>query len=256
MFLRPRRRSRHRSGPDRSRATCCIPISARRAGKEEVTYFDARLEPVLKRTLGVPLFQEQMLKIAMVMADFTGSEAEELRRALSFHRSQERMEKVCVKLRAGMEKKGVTPEVAEQICQAVQSFAVYGFPESHAISFAPARLCQRAGSKCIALPNFLPACSTISRWAFIRPPRWSKTRARHGLRVLPVSVQVSEWRCTIEGEDAVRLGFCIVRGLKEECAVRLLAERARGRVHFPARFQAADAAGRARVAHPGAASAL
>jgi error-prone DNA polymerase len=83
------------------------PYLARRAGREPVTYFDPRLEPVLGRTLGVPLFQEQMLKIAMIMADFSGNEAEELRRALSFHRSEERMQKVSVKLRAAMERKGL-----------------------------------------------------------------------------------------------------------------------------------------------------
>src|SRR5690242_5930081 len=112
------------------------PYLARRAGKELVTYFDDRLKPVLGRTLGVPLFQEQMLKIAMVMADFSGEEAEELRRALSFHRSQERMEKVSVKLRAAMAGKGVTPEIIDKIVHSITSFALYGFPESHAISFA------------------------------------------------------------------------------------------------------------------------
>src|SRR6202040_2273988 len=86
------------------------PYLARRAGKEEVTYFDERLKPVLERTLGVPLFQEQLLKIAMVMADFSGSEAEELRRALSFHRSPEKMNKVSVKLRAAMEGKNIPPD--------------------------------------------------------------------------------------------------------------------------------------------------
>src|SRR5438552_5416918 len=112
------------------------PYLNRRAGKEPVTYFDDRLKPVLERTLGVPLFQEQMLKIAMVMADFSGDEAEELRRALSFHRSEERMNKVSVKLRAAMERKGITSEKIDKIVQSISSFALYGFPESHAISFA------------------------------------------------------------------------------------------------------------------------
>src|SRR5256886_9415497 len=112
------------------------PYLARRAKKEPVTYFDDRLKPVLERTLGVPLFQEQMLKIAMVMADFSGDEAEELRRALSFHRSEERMNKVCGKLRLAMERKGVAPEKIDKIIQSISSFALYGFPESHAISFA------------------------------------------------------------------------------------------------------------------------
>src|SRR5213078_2562495 len=94
------------------------PYLARRAGKEPVTYFDPRLEPVLGRTLGVPLFQEQMLKSAMIMADFSGNEAEELRRALSFHRSEERMQKVSVKLRAAMERKGVAPDKIDKIIHA------------------------------------------------------------------------------------------------------------------------------------------
>ena len=213
-----------RPGPIQGRMV--HPYLARRAGKEEITYFDARLEPVLERTLGVPLFQEQMLKIAMVMADFSGAEAEELRRALSFHRSPERMAKVCVKLRAGMEKKGVAPEIAEQICQAVQSFAVYGFPESHAISFALLAYAS-AWLKVHRGPEFLAGLLNNQPMGFYAAATLVKDATRHGVRVLPVSVQVSEWRCTIEGEGAVRLGFCIVRGLKEECALRLLAERAR-----------------------------
>ncbi|MEO6848358.1 MAG: error-prone DNA polymerase, partial [Chthoniobacterales bacterium] len=112
------------------------PFLARRCGEEEVTYFDEKLISVLARTLGVPLFQEQLLKIAMIMANFTGAEAEELRRALSFHRNPERMRKVCVKLRAGMERNGASPEVIAAIEKSVYSFALYGFPESHAISFA------------------------------------------------------------------------------------------------------------------------
>src|SRR5438093_1304892 len=108
------------------------PYLARRAGKEAVTYFDERLKPVLERTLGVPLFQEQMLKIAMIMANFSGDEAEELRRALSFHRSEERMNKVSVKLREAMARNQVAPEVIEKVLHSITSFALYGFPESHA----------------------------------------------------------------------------------------------------------------------------
>src|SRR5206468_6343491 len=85
---------------------------------------------------GVTLFQEQMLKIAMIIADFSGNEAEELRRALSFHRSEERMEKVSLKLRAAMERKAVAPDKIDKIIHSITSFALYGFPESHAISFA------------------------------------------------------------------------------------------------------------------------
>ncbi|HEY4758071.1 MAG TPA: DNA polymerase III subunit alpha, partial [Chthoniobacterales bacterium] len=112
------------------------PYLARRAHKEEITYFDDRLKPVLERTLGVPLFQEQMLKIAMIMANFSGDEAEELRRALSFHRSEERMNRVSVKLREAMARNQVAPEMIEKVVHSITSFALYGFPESHAISFA------------------------------------------------------------------------------------------------------------------------
>ncbi|MBV9391701.1 MAG: DNA polymerase III subunit alpha, partial [Verrucomicrobia bacterium] len=112
------------------------PYMARREGLEPVTYLDSRLIPVLERTLGVPLFQEQMLKIAMIMANFTGQEAEELRRALSFHRSQERMQRVEQKLRDALRANQVNEEIAEKIIAAITSFALYGFPESHAISFA------------------------------------------------------------------------------------------------------------------------
>src|SRR5262249_15931056 len=106
------------------------PYVARRAGKERVTYFDDRLKPVLERTLGVPLFQEQMLKIAMIMADFSGNEAEELRRALSFHRSEERMQKVSVKLRAAMERKTVTPDKLANIIHSPPSFPLSALPPS------------------------------------------------------------------------------------------------------------------------------
>src|ERR1700754_3905595 len=105
------------------------PYLARREGVEKITYLDSRLVPVLERTLGVPLFQEQMLKMAMVMANFSGDEAEELRRALSYHRSQERMKRVEQKLRDALRANDVSDEVANQIIEAISSFALYGFPE-------------------------------------------------------------------------------------------------------------------------------
>src|SRR6185369_9323369 len=100
------------------------PYLKRRRGEEKPECIHPDLEPVLARTLGVPLFQEQLLKIAMVMAKFSGSEAEDLRRALSFHRSHERMDKVCLKLREGLANNAVAPDTAQRIVEAVQSFAV------------------------------------------------------------------------------------------------------------------------------------
>src|SRR5205809_1098381 len=173
------------------------PYLARRAGKEEVSYFDERLRPVLERTLGVPLFQEQMLKIAMIMANFTGSEAEELRRALSFHRSEERMQKVADKLRDAMARKGVKPDVIEKILQSITSFALYGFPESHAISFAILAY-GSAYLKRHYAPEFYASLLNNQPMGFYSPATIVKDAKRHGLQVRPVCVMRSDWLCTIE----------------------------------------------------------
>lgn len=201
------------------------PYLARRAGREDIDYLDPRLEPVLKRTLGVPLFQEQMLKIAMVMADFSGNEAEELRRALSFHRSEERMQKVSVKLRERMEAKGVAPDVIEKIIKSVSSFALYGFPESHAISFAILAY-GSAYLKCHYAPEFYSSLLNNQPMGFYSPATIVKDARRHNLKMRPVCVVRSDWRCTIEEDNSVRLGFCIVRGLRQSNAEQLLAARA------------------------------
>ncbi len=225
------------------------PYLARRAGKEPVTYFDDRLEAVLKRTLGVPLFQEQMLKIAMVMADFSGDEAEELRRALSFHRSEERMNKVCAKLRAAMERKEVAPDKIEKIIQSISAFALYGFPESHAISFAILAY-GSAYLKVHRAPEFYASLLNNQPMGFYTPATIVKDAQRHGLKIKPVCVAHSDWRCTVVsdrrpspssspwpgrggreapvrvGDDnTVRLGFCVVNGLRQEHAEELIRQR-------------------------------
>jgi error-prone DNA polymerase len=223
------------------------PYLARRAGKEKVTYFDERLKPVLERTLGVPLFQEQMLKIAMVMADFSGDEAEELRRALSFHRSEERMNKVSVKLRAAMEQKNIAPDKIDKIIQAISSFALYGFPESHAISFAILAY-GSAFLKVHRAPEFYASLLNNQPMGFYTPATIVKDGGRHGLKTQPVCVQQSEWRCTVVSDqrpspqsspwpgrggreapvrvdDAVRLGFCVVNGLRQEHAEEIVRQR-------------------------------
>jgi error-prone DNA polymerase len=200
------------------------PYLARRAGREEVTYFDPRLEPILGRTLGVPLFQEQLLKIAMIMADFSGSEAEELRRALSFHRSQERMEKVSVKLRAGMMRNQVAPEVIEKIIHSITSFALYGFPESHAISFAILAY-GSAYLKVHRAPEFYASLLNNQPMGFYTSATLVKDAGRHGVRVQPVCVMQSDWRCTVVSNDTIRLGFCIVNGLRKEHGENLVRQR-------------------------------
>src|SRR5438876_4930822 len=200
------------------------PYLARRAGREPVTYFDPRLEPVLGRTLGVPLFQEQMLKIAMVMADFSGDEAEELRRALSFHRSEERMNKVSVKLRAAMARKNIAADVIDKIIQSITSFALYGFPESHAISFAILAY-GSAYLKVHRAPEFYASLLNNQPMGFYTPATIVKDATRHDIRMQPVCVRESEWRCAVVSDDAVRLGFCVVNGLRQEHAEEFVRQR-------------------------------
>src|SRR5437899_2040405 len=191
------------------------PYLNRRAGKEPVTYFDERLKPVLERTLGVPLFQEQMLKIAMIMADFSGNEAEELRRALSFHRSEERMNKVSVKLRAAMERKDVAPDKIDKIIQSISSFALYGFPESHAISFAILAY-GSAYLKVHRAPEFYVSLLNNQPMGFYTPATIVKDAQRHGVKIQPVCVMKSDWRCMVVNDNTFRLGFCVVNGLRQE----------------------------------------
>jgi error-prone DNA polymerase len=201
------------------------PYLNRRAGCEPVDYIHPLLEPVLKRTLGVPLFQEQILKVAMVIADFRGDEAEELRRALGFHRSDERMRKVILKLRAAMERKGIGPEAIEKVIKGVASFALYGFPESHAISFANL-VWTSAWLKVHRTAEFFTGLLNNQPMGFYSPATLLRDGKRHGLRFKPVSVLHSQWKCTIEEEGCIRLGFCLVRGLSTGRGKRIAAQRA------------------------------
>lgn len=200
------------------------PYLARRAGREPITYYDERLRPVLERTLGVPLFQEQMLKIAMVMADFSGSEAEELRRALSSYRSEERMQKVERKLRAAMERKGIAASTIDEIARAIGSFALYGFPESHAISFAILAY-GSAYLKAHYAPEFYSCLLNNQPMGFYAPETIIKDAKRHGLKFRPVCVRQSAWPCVIESDNSIRLGFCVVQGLHASHAEELTAQR-------------------------------
>jgi error-prone DNA polymerase len=202
------------------------PYLARRNKEEPIDYIHPDLRPVLERTLGVPLFQEQMLRIAMVMADFDGGEAEDLRRAISFHRSQDRMKKVVEKLRTNMTRKGVTSEVQERIIHSLSSFALYGFPESHAISFA---LLAYASCylKVHRAPEFYCALLNNQPMGFYSPATLMKDGKRRGLKFRPVCVVRSDVLCRIEADGAIRLGFNYVRGLHRDKAVYLIEERSR-----------------------------
>jgi error-prone DNA polymerase len=180
----------------------------------------------LERTLGVPLFQEQMLKIAMVMADFTGSEAEELRRALSFHRSEERMNKVKAKLERAMQHKGFEPQIIQQVIDAIGSFALYGFPESHAISFAILAYAS-AYLKVHRAVEFYASLLNNQPMGFYSPATIVKDARRHGIHFKPVDVTISDWNYLIESDDTLRIGLRAVEGLRHVHAEYLLEERAK-----------------------------
>jgi len=173
----------------------------------------------------VPLFQEQLLRMAMIAANFTGGQAEELRRAMGFKRSEKRMRDIEVKLRAGMEANGIMGETQEKIILSITSFALYGFPESHSASFALLAYAS-AWLKHHYLATFTAALLNNQPMGFYSPAILVKDAQRHGLRVLPVDVQRSDWKCTIEGEErALRLGLCYVKGLRAEAGQAIVATR-------------------------------
>ncbi len=175
------------------------PFLMRRQGRQEVVYPHPSLEPVLKRTLGVPLFQEQLLRMAMIAAGFSGGEAEELRRAFGFKRSEKSMGAIEVKLREGMQRNGISPESQEQIILSITSFALYGFPESHAASFALIAYAS-AYLKCHYLAAFTAALLNNQPMGFYHPSTIVKDAQRHGLKVKPVDITCSDWLCTLEAE--------------------------------------------------------
>jgi error-prone DNA polymerase len=205
------------------------PFLKRRQGREAVTYPHPSLETVLGRTLGVPLFQEQLLRMAMITANFTGGEAEELRRAMGFKRSEARMKPIEEKLRAGMTRNGIRGETQEQIVQSITSFALYGFPESHAASFALIAYAS-AYLKCHYLAAFTAALLNNQPMGFYHPATIVKDAQRHGLKVLPMDVTRSDWKCTLEPsaishQPSVRLGLKYARGLREPAGQALVRER-------------------------------
>jgi error-prone DNA polymerase len=234
------------------------PYLKRRQKKEAVTYAHPDLEPILKRTLGVPLFQEQLLRMAMTCAGFTGGEAEELRRAFGFKRSEARMKTIEVKLREGLKRNGIHGKTQDEIVQAISSFALYGFPESHAASFALLAYAS-AYIKCNYLAAFTAAMLNNQPMGFYQPFTLIKDAQRHGLKVLPIDITCSDWLCTIEdvgtslGEEekaetrdwvtwgvgpasnppvssspnlALRLGLKYVKGLNEQAGRAIVRERA------------------------------
>ncbi len=204
------------------------PYLKRRQGLEEPVSLHPSLEPVLRRTLGVPLFQEQLLKIAMISAGFSGGQAEDLRRAFGFKRSEKRMREMEVQLREGMSRNNITGETQDRIIQAITSFALYGFPESHAASFALIAYAS-AYLKCHYLAAFTAAILNNQPMGFYSPETLVKDAQRHGLRFRPVDISKSKYLCSIESDEKshyVRLGLNYVHGLNTATGKRIAEESA------------------------------
>jgi error-prone DNA polymerase len=200
---------------------------------EPVTYIDPSVdhlvEPILKRTLGVILFQEQMLELAIKLADFSGAEAEELRRSMGFVKNDGRLAKALAKLVAALKRNGHNEVVIKKVSDSAVSFAAYGFPESHALSFG---LLAYASTwlKVHRLAEFTASLLNNQPMGFYSPATILQDARRNGrnLRVLPVCVQHSDWRCTVHDHNTIRIGLCYVKGLRESAARAMLASRQEG----------------------------
>jgi error-prone DNA polymerase len=192
------------------------PYLRRRRGLEEVTYLHPSIEPILKRTLGVPLFQEQGMKLAVVAAGFTASQADNLRRVMSHKRSHEKMAELCVQLAEGMRKNGLSEDAIETITFQLKSFANYGFPESHSASFA-LLVYASAHMKYYFAPEFYCAILNAQPMGFYSPATLVRDAIRHKVEIRPVDLAKSSWDCTLEDIDgkppALRLGLRYIRGL-------------------------------------------
>ena len=203
------------------------PFLRRRAGLEPVTYPHPKLKNVLERTLGVPLFQEQGMRMAIEAAGFTPGEADQLRRAMGHKRSHERMNEIYPRLVEGMVENGIDRPAAEQLFHMLEGFADYGFPESHAASFALLAYAS-AYVKCHYPAIFAAAILNVQPMGFYSTEVLVNDARRHGVAVKPVEVNASEYWSHVDGEGALRLGFHVVRGLGEVQRKRLEAALAGG----------------------------
>jgi len=198
------------------------PYLSRRSGKEPVSYPSEAVKETLERTLGVPIFQEQVMQLAMVAAGFSGGEADQLRRTMAAWKRKGGLEQYRDKLIAGMLKRGYEYEFAEQLFRQIKGFSDYGFPESHSASFALIAYVSswmkhyHPAAFCCALLNSQPM-------GFYAPAQLIKDAQRHGVKVLPVDVSVSSYECTLESTDSrelnLRLGLNRVKGLSKGGAI-------------------------------------
>jgi error-prone DNA polymerase len=214
------------------------PFLRRRQGREAVTYPHPSLKPILQRTLGVPLFQEQGMKIAVAAAGFTPSQADELRRAMGHRRSRQRMAALARRLIEGMARRGISREAAQRIFDQLAAFADFGFAESHAASFA-LLVYATAWMKQKHPEVYVASILNAQPMGFYAPATLVNDARRHGVRFRPIDVQESEYDCTLEQNGKgleVRLGLRFVHGIGEELRDRILQERARQRFRSPEDF--------------------
>jgi error-prone DNA polymerase len=204
------------------------PYLRRRSGEEPVTYPNPAIRRVLERTLGVPIFQEQVMQLAVVAAGFTPGEADQLRRAMGAWRRNGHMETFRVKLLQGMQQNGLSEEFAQRVFQQIRGFGEYGFPESHAASFA-LLVYVSAYLKHHFPAAFAAALINSQPMGFYAPAQLISDARRHGVQVLPIDVNHSDWDCTLEGPDTLRLGFRLIRGLPQQDAAQLVDARKQGR---------------------------
>ena len=207
------------------------PFLRRRNGEEPVTYPSDALREVFKRTLGVPLFQEQVMQLAIVAADYTPGEADQLRRSMAAWKRYGGMEHHRLKIIDGMLRNGYTSEFAEQIFEQIKGFGSYGFPESHAASFALIAYAS-CWLKCHEPAAFAAALINSQPMGFYAPSQIVQDVRRHGIVVRPVDVRYSDWDCTLEAlgggrQPALRLGMRMVDGFRQADAERIMAARDR-----------------------------
>jgi error-prone DNA polymerase len=205
------------------------PYLRRRAGQEPVTYPHPVVEQVLAKTLGVPLFQEQVMRLAIVAAGFTPGEADQLRRAMGAWKRQGTIAKYRAKFRDGLLARGFPPSFADQIYEQIKGFGEYGFPESHAASFALLAYVS-AWLKCHYPAAFVAAIINSQPMGFYGPAQLIYDAQAHGVTVRPIDVNRSDWDCTLEIDDAaalpaVRLGFRLIKGFSTRQAEAIAAAR-------------------------------
>ena len=202
------------------------PYLRRRAGLEKVDYPTPELERVLGKTLGVPLFQEQAMQVAIVCAGFTPGEADQLRRAMATFKQTGGVSEFRDKMINGMTARGYTADFAERTFRQIEGFGSYGFPESHAASFALIAYAS-AWMKCHHPDVFCAALLNAQPMGFYAPAQVVRDAREHGVEVRPACVNASQWDCTLE-QGAVRLGLRMVKGLAEADAAAIMGQRGRG----------------------------